>query len=373
MRLPRAALAALLVLLLVACEPREPSGGTTEQTWAVPDAEPYRTDLDPKFRTSCLVSHENFSDPIVFPGQPAASHLHRFYGNTSVNWGTTQETLLEGASKCEGGASNRTGYWTPGMLDGGRIIDGAPPGFLDPLQIYYARGFEGVAEEVIQWFPEGLRMIAGADMAKGVSTFDNPKHVWWSCLAPGDPRADANSLRGPTIPACQPGGYLQLAITFPQCWDGVNLDSPDHRSHMAYGTGWRPDPSPPITGCPSSHPVALPEITEFARWWVPIAGTPVDPSTCPGWPPFDPYDRLWPRWRGSEDCPMHPPTDIGEWRLSSDMGAPAGSTAHADWWNGWDPEVGEQIAAGLRQSLDMRMGLVPYPDGVRKLGPAAGP
>ena len=21
---------------------------------------------------------------------------------------------------------------------------------------------------------------------------------------------------------------------FPQCWDGVNLDSPDHKSHMAY-------------------------------------------------------------------------------------------------------------------------------------------
>ena len=24
---------------------------------------------------------------------------------------------------------------------------------------------------------------------------------------------------------------------FPQCWDGVNLDAPDHKSHMAYGWG----------------------------------------------------------------------------------------------------------------------------------------
>jgi hypothetical protein len=303
----------------------------------------------------------------VFPGQALASHLHRYYGNTSVNANTTQETLMAGASRCEGGTTNRTGYWTPAVLAGDSYIDGAPPGFSDPLQIYYARGFEGVAEEVIQWFPEGLRMIAGA--TPSVPTFEN-RHVWWSCLNPGDPRADANYNRGPTIPSCQPGGYLQLAITFPQCWDGRNLDSPDHRSHMAYGTGWRSDPSPPVTGCPPSHPHPLPEITEFARWWVPVPNTPVDVASCEGWPAFDQYDPQWPRYRGSEDCQMHPPLDMAGWSLSSDMGAPAGSTAHADWWNGWDPAVGEVIAAGLRQSLDMRMGLVPYADGVRKLGPA---
>lgn len=28
--------------------------------------------------------------------------------------------------------------------------------------------------------------------------------------------------------------FLELHVTFPDCWDGVRLDSPDHRSHMAY-------------------------------------------------------------------------------------------------------------------------------------------
>jgi hypothetical protein len=30
------------------------------------------------------------------------------------------------------------------------------------------------------------------------------------------------------------GDELVAQITFPQCWDGVNLRIPDHKRHMAY-------------------------------------------------------------------------------------------------------------------------------------------
>jgi len=30
------------------------------------------------------------------------------------------------------------------------------------------------------------------------------------------------------------GGGWRVTVTFPSCWDGKNLDSPDHRSHVAY-------------------------------------------------------------------------------------------------------------------------------------------
>ena len=36
---------------------------------------------------------------------------------------------------------------------------------------------------------------------------------------------------------CPAGNYIQMTVAFPQCWDGVHLDSPDHKSHMAYGLG----------------------------------------------------------------------------------------------------------------------------------------
>lgn len=39
---------------------------------------------------------------------------------------------------------------------------------------------------------------------------------------------------------------------FPSCWDGVNLDSADHKSHMAY-----PIQNYNSGDCPASHPVHL--------------------------------------------------------------------------------------------------------------------
>ena len=51
---------------------------------------------------------------------------------------------------------------------------------------------------------------------------------------------------------CKNGFRMQSF--FPMCWDGKNLDSPDHRSHMAYPTKYN-------TGdCPATHPVRLPAL-----------------------------------------------------------------------------------------------------------------
>jgi hypothetical protein len=43
-------------------------------------------------------------------------------------------------------------------------------------------------------------------------------------------------------------------IRFAECWDGRRLDSADHKSHMAYATR---------VGCPSTHPVEVPQITQI--------------------------------------------------------------------------------------------------------------
>lgn len=52
---------------------------------------------------------------------------------------------------------------------------------------------------------------------------------------------DANCLDG-----------VRLELAFPSCWDGINLDSADHKSHVAY-------PDLVIDGsCPDDYPVRLP-------------------------------------------------------------------------------------------------------------------
>jgi hypothetical protein len=39
-------------------------------------------------------------DPIVFPGQPGASHMHDFFGNETTNAYSTQSSMLAGATNC---------------------------------------------------------------------------------------------------------------------------------------------------------------------------------------------------------------------------------------------------------------------------------
>ena len=64
----------------------------------------------------------------------------------------------------------------------------------------------------------------------------------WSCGPVSSQRSVSD------LPTCAPGETLRLRVRFPDCWDGVNLDSPDHKSHMAYGVGG---------ACPSDHAVAV--------------------------------------------------------------------------------------------------------------------
>jgi len=51
---------------------------------------------------------------------------------------------------------------------------------------------------------------------------------------------------------------------FPACWDGKNLDSPDHQSHM-YNTITR-DGFTNAPACPASHPVRMPQVTYETVW-----------------------------------------------------------------------------------------------------------
>ena len=66
-----------------------------------------------------------------------------------------------------------------------------------------------------------------------------------------------------TVPTCPDsrGSFLRLHIRFPECWDGRNLDSADHKSHMAYAMKGT---------CPATHPISVPQVTEIFRY--PTAG-----------------------------------------------------------------------------------------------------
>jgi len=261
------------------------------------------------FRVFCQMSHMNFDDPIVFPGEAGASHAHQFLGNTETNAGSTAESIASsGNSTCTGGIADRSAYWMPVIVDtaAGEIV---APSF---NAVYYQSGFGGVDAESIQPIPEGLMMIAGdptrtpSDGAgNGQFGFSNAR---WGCFNGGG--APETQGDGTTIPDCSSDQSVTAIINFPQCWDGENLDAEDHRGHMAYPAGGQ---------CPDSHPVAIPAIMQM--WIFPVDGA-----------------------------------DTADWRLASDM-YPAdqagGASLHADFVNGWDAEIMQRwVDACIRPELD---------------------
>jgi Domain of unknown function (DUF1996) len=230
------------------------------------------------FRNVCQYSHMNFDDALVFPGRQGATHLHTYFGNTGARFDSTPNSLLSsGASTCRGGIVNRSAYWVPSMID---TRNGRP---LAPklIHVYYKTGYAGIADAAVKPWPKGFRMIAGNAGSTGAQN----GVAWYTCNG---------GSRSSFIPSCS--GTVTMDIEFPQCWDGVNLDSPDHKSHVAYPSNGQ---------CPSSHPVPTPELSIHVN-----------------------YDTSF--------------GDSSTWRLSSDMkGAPAGSSGHADWIHAWDQNIME--------------------------------
>lgn len=61
-------------------------------------------------------------------------------------------------------------------------------------------------------------------------------------------------------------GGIRSNIIFPLCWDGKNLDTPNHKDHVSHPIGG-PTSFPVVSGeCPSSHPVKIPQVMLEVMW-----------------------------------------------------------------------------------------------------------
>ena len=200
-----------------------------------------------EFQMNCSVSRTNLpDDPIVFPGLPGASHSHTFMGNTTTNAMSTLQSLQSGGTSCIT-PGDKTGYWMPTLLNGDTAVN--PVG---RQTIYYKSGV--IDYRSVRPSPIGLRFLVGSPTATQDEFRNAPGAVeGWEC---GD------SAFNWDIPAnCAPGSQLNIRMQAPSCWNGIHLDTPDHKSHMAY----------PVLGvCPTSHPVAVPMI-EF-KMAFPVSG-----------------------------------------------------------------------------------------------------
>ena len=140
-------------------------------------------------------------------------HVHRQRGGRRRHDG---RLALGGQSTC-GDVGDASAYWVPTLYAGRRA--------LRPLVSvgYYVRRTSGP----VQAFPAGLKMIAGDAKARRPQPLSV---VGWACGGFGaTPRSAA-------VPACPPDRSLHMRATFPNCWNGRDLDSADHKRHLAYAS-----------------------------------------------------------------------------------------------------------------------------------------
>ncbi|KAK7716780.1 hypothetical protein SLS63_010983 [Diaporthe eres] len=193
------------------------------------------------------------------PGAVPASHVHHIVGGNAFN--ATMEGDVGARATCTTCEMSEdfSNYWTavlyfkhptngsyhrvpvipvnPGNLDG---YSGTKGG----LTVYYSQTDlirDDIAHQPVKTFPPGFRMTVGSP------SITSNQHVGlrYQCLQSG-------GGRGPEIK------------DFPTCWDGVNLDSPDHQSHV-YNTITQ-DGFVNAGKCPSSHPVRMPQVAFETVW-----------------------------------------------------------------------------------------------------------
>lgn len=102
-------------------------------------------------------------------------------------------------------------------------------------------------------------MFIGDIAARTLAEAARFRQLTYTCL-------DTFNQRSPETMAfpsrkCKEG--IMTTLRFPTCWDGKNLDSPDHMAHMSYPeTGTFESRGP----CPATHPVRTSQVMYEVVW-----------------------------------------------------------------------------------------------------------
>jgi hypothetical protein len=256
-------------------------------------------------------------DPIVKHNLPGASHTHTIIGNQGTDAFSTYTSLrTTGSSNCGGTDTppNRSAYWMPSLIDGVNVL------LPDKVYLYYKMipaGSPGCTDPVKKRgictkLPNGLRYVFGYNTTTNLGGLTDPNTPdYWlqgyfcasddpvqqaSITATGHYRTiDEMKAAG----GCPVGAHFNIVAFAEDCWDGVHLDTADHRSHMAYASG---NDLGYGRQCDAAHPHLIPDL-QF-------------------------------NWQFTVDA------NFSNWHLSSDEmvpGAAAGSTLHMDYWEAWSP------------------------------------
>jgi Domain of unknown function (DUF1996). len=191
-----------------------------------------------EFVTSCGVNANglfNSDNVIVAPGvSNGAHHFHDYVGNQSNTAFASDEDLAKADTSCQDKGDKSTYYWPVVRLQNGKQERdaGAPGGgtegnagqIVTPKQVTLT--FVGNPRSKVTAMPRLLRIITGD--AKAFVNGTANANASWSCTGFEDRQLKDK------YPLCPQGSDVVRTFKFQSCWDGANIDSANHRTHVAF-------------------------------------------------------------------------------------------------------------------------------------------
>lgn len=190
------------------------------------------------FATSCGVNENglfNSDNVIVAPGvSNGAHHFHDYIGNQSNDAFASDEDLANAETSCVDQGDRSTYYWPVIRLqNGAQEQDANSPGggiegnageIVTPKDVTLT--FVGSPRGKVTEMPRLLRIITGD--AKAFVNGTANANASWSCTGFEDRQLKDK------YPLCPQGSDVVRTFKFQSCWDGQNIDSANHRTHVAF-------------------------------------------------------------------------------------------------------------------------------------------
>ncbi|KAI1762690.1 hypothetical protein GGR53DRAFT_402489 [Hypoxylon sp. FL1150] len=215
-------------------------------------------------------------DPLVNPGALESPHLHQIVGGNSFNASMDpagHDLVAESTCTSCTFSEDFSNYWTAVLFF--RARNGTykrVPQFpnvglraVGGVTVYYIPPYDG--KTTVTAFKPGFRMLVGdAALRKADGMQRQLCHRCYGAEnyeggdAGGAPCTGSDTQ---SLPPVMCNGGIRTTITFPTCWDGKNVDSPDHNSHVAYPASGTFES---VGTCPDTHPVRLPQLMYEVMW-----------------------------------------------------------------------------------------------------------
>ncbi|MEV6379934.1 DUF1996 domain-containing protein [Streptomyces sp. NPDC051773] len=190
------------------------------------------------FSTDCGVNAGglfNSDNVIVAPGvSNGAHHFHDYVGNQGNSAFASDEDLAAADTSCENQGDRSSYFWPVIRLQNGTAeqdanspgggIEGNAGEIVTPKDVTMT--FVGNPQGEVVEMPRLLRIITGD--AKAFINGPANANASWSCTGFEDRQLKDK------YPLCPSGSDVVRTFKFQSCWDGRNIDSANHRTHVAF-------------------------------------------------------------------------------------------------------------------------------------------